>query len=75
MLNYDELRILFTKRLAEFDEARLLAWIQFDQRRQLAQLLEGETVSLSFSMIEVNKVSHGCETILSDDNNDFATAA
>ena len=48
MLNYKEISAEFSKKLAEFDEAKLTNWIELDENRQLSEkLLNVETTSLS----------------------------
>ncbi len=76
MLNYKKLKSEFTKKLAEFDEAKLLSWVKFDENRQLLEkLLSGETVSLFYLTKEVTKLNDHRENRTLKESSDFAIAA
>ena len=76
MLDYKKINSEFTKKLTEFDEARLLSWIKFDERRQLlSKLLDGETVSLCLLTKAITKINDNRENRTDNESSEFAMAA
>ncbi len=76
MLDYKQIKSEFTKKLAEFDEAKLLSWVKFDESRHLlGKLLSGETVSLCFLTKAVTKINDNRENRTDKESSEFAMAA
>jgi len=46
MLDYKKIKSEFTKKLAEFDEAKLLSWVKFDECRLKHPVINNDTVTL-----------------------------
>lgn len=76
MLNYKKLSNDFSVRLKQFDDIKLLQWVEFDNNRNfLDKLLNGETVSLKLVPAKIQKINDLRESISNLDNYDFAFAA
>ena len=76
MLDYKKLSNGFSAKLQQFDEIKLLEWLEFDNNRNLlSKLLNGETVSLKLVTTEFKKIDDFREAISNLDNNEFAFAA
>ncbi|GEM_PF-1974077 len=77
MIDYKKLREKFTAKLNEFDEEKLLKWMDFDENRKVVdRLLSGESVSIHYETTTPYRLTDKLENIDSAfGDNSYATAA